>query len=695
MAFQRTRVARQHEPSSEKPRRLSKPPAAQRTDSTDQTKSTLDRVHDPRLSPLTRQSAVRSLGALHGNQYIQRAIAGSGRHATLRVGSRGAEVSALQEALNSAGAGLTVDGSVGRQTRQALVAFQNAQGLPADGIAGPQTWTRLSGGQAAPVGNGQPAQSGASGTTQASSIQAKMAQIGALLAKIKQTHQPTVEPMVEASTPTISDDNAAPSSAVSMAPYGMDDPDGEEGEGASISNLLGLDHLEEKAESVVGSAKSWVDDKVDSAVGAAKEAYTGAEDWLGDKANTVSDWAGGAESWLEDKAGAVGDWAGQQVNAAEQTFGEIKQAVQQTVSSVENEIGEFVGDLKTRYADEIAAIQQAIQDIGRGLYSPALEAKLNEILKSLGESGGDPQDGEPPPHNGTLDPIPNPVPMEAHACEEGAPPVQVVFDIQPEFSTSAGGAENKAHQTSTGTEHRLPVPHPWGMDAVDSSGLFVESSVVRGGLKMSVSQASATAVGYSEPQFSEMDSIAFSAHDNQIFASARLPISIHYDTDGGGRAEIPNADSPNIRADNWQAAVDALTPGGGGKYTNAPPLTGFWSPPITEAHEVVHTGQYKTLANEALDKEKPDLNKKQINGLPWFFWTDSDRQRVKDLLKIILNPVPGKVATTMNATYDDGRVGYENAAYGSTSAIYTKLVDDIKARATKEGWDKPKGKKKP
>jgi hypothetical protein len=295
----------------------------------------------------------------------------------------------------------------------------------------------------------------------------------------------------------------------------------------------------------------------------------------------------------------------------------------------------------------------------------------------------------PPPHDGSLAPIPNPVPMEAHACEEGAevPSTQIQFDIQPDFRPVAAGSADR-----TGRERAMPVQHPWGLDAVDSSGLYVASSVARGGLKTSVRDASATAVGYSEPQFSEMDMIAFSAHDSKIFVSARLPIAIHYDTDGGGRTEVPNADSPNLNAGNWQQAVDALTPGNGGKYENAPPLTGFWSPPITEAHEVVHTGQYKTLAEQALDKEKPDLNKKQINGLPWFWWSDSDIERVKFILNSYLSPIPGKVAASMNSAYDEGRVGYENSAYGSTAATYTKLVDDVKARAVKEGWGNAKGK---
>lgn len=52
----------------------------------------------------------------------------------------------LQNALNKLGANpqLLVDGSYGRNTRLAVIAFQAANGLTADGLAGPQTWDAIS-----------------------------------------------------------------------------------------------------------------------------------------------------------------------------------------------------------------------------------------------------------------------------------------------------------------------------------------------------------------------------------------------------------------------------------------------------------------------------------------------------------------------------------------------------------------------
>jgi peptidoglycan hydrolase-like protein with peptidoglycan-binding domain len=65
---------------------------------------------------------------------------------TLREGSRGPAVTRLQTALNQAGfnAG-TADGQFGRGTADALKSFQSANGLTADGIAGPAVWAKLSG----------------------------------------------------------------------------------------------------------------------------------------------------------------------------------------------------------------------------------------------------------------------------------------------------------------------------------------------------------------------------------------------------------------------------------------------------------------------------------------------------------------------------------------------------------------------
>ena len=62
----------------------------------------------------------------------------------LKNGSKGSGVNWLQTALNKANnAGLAVDGDFGSGTKQAVINFQKANGLDADGIAGPATINKL------------------------------------------------------------------------------------------------------------------------------------------------------------------------------------------------------------------------------------------------------------------------------------------------------------------------------------------------------------------------------------------------------------------------------------------------------------------------------------------------------------------------------------------------------------------------
>jgi peptidoglycan hydrolase-like protein with peptidoglycan-binding domain len=59
---------------------------------------------------------------------------------TLRLGDSGDAVRAVQQALKTG----SIDGEFGPATQQAVVAFQTASGLTADGIVGPKTLAALS-----------------------------------------------------------------------------------------------------------------------------------------------------------------------------------------------------------------------------------------------------------------------------------------------------------------------------------------------------------------------------------------------------------------------------------------------------------------------------------------------------------------------------------------------------------------------
>lgn len=63
--------------------------------------------------------------------------------ATFKIGSSGSGVEELQRMLNQNGANLTVDGQYGSQTENAVRAYQQANGLSVDGIAGNQTLGKL------------------------------------------------------------------------------------------------------------------------------------------------------------------------------------------------------------------------------------------------------------------------------------------------------------------------------------------------------------------------------------------------------------------------------------------------------------------------------------------------------------------------------------------------------------------------
>jgi peptidoglycan hydrolase-like protein with peptidoglycan-binding domain len=62
---------------------------------------------------------------------------------TVQQGSQGAAVRAVQSQLKSRGQAVTVDGNFGGQTDTAVRAYQQAHSLTVDGQVGPQTWKAL------------------------------------------------------------------------------------------------------------------------------------------------------------------------------------------------------------------------------------------------------------------------------------------------------------------------------------------------------------------------------------------------------------------------------------------------------------------------------------------------------------------------------------------------------------------------
>lgn len=81
---------------------------------------------------------------------------------TLREGSTGSAVQALQVQLTKHGAAIATDGAFGPATTAAVRSFQTRNGLGVDGVVGPATWTTLLGTGGGSGGGGIP------GTTYAS-----------------------------------------------------------------------------------------------------------------------------------------------------------------------------------------------------------------------------------------------------------------------------------------------------------------------------------------------------------------------------------------------------------------------------------------------------------------------------------------------------------------------------------------------
>jgi hypothetical protein len=87
-----------------------------------------------------QQSKGLTVDGIVGNQTWEALII------TVRSGSTGDAVRAVQRQLNARGYGLVVDGIFGSATDRAVRDFQSRNGLTVDGIVGPNTWCKLVGG---------------------------------------------------------------------------------------------------------------------------------------------------------------------------------------------------------------------------------------------------------------------------------------------------------------------------------------------------------------------------------------------------------------------------------------------------------------------------------------------------------------------------------------------------------------------
>jgi peptidoglycan hydrolase-like protein with peptidoglycan-binding domain len=124
-------------------------------------------VHSQRVVPLFSINASRSCN--FATLQAARTLRFSRCMAILRTGSRGAAVSEVQSALGRSGHAVRVDGRYGRDTREAVRAFQREHHLAVDGRVGPRTAAALGlhvdAFEPAPARRGSPPRSSGAETT--------------------------------------------------------------------------------------------------------------------------------------------------------------------------------------------------------------------------------------------------------------------------------------------------------------------------------------------------------------------------------------------------------------------------------------------------------------------------------------------------------------------------------------------------
>lgn len=95
-----------------------------------------DLTADGKVGQQTWNALYDKYAALHGPKEQYPGI-------NIKSGQKGATVKSAQQRLNAKGASLTADGNFGSKTYSAVVTFQKASGLTADGVIGRTTWNKL------------------------------------------------------------------------------------------------------------------------------------------------------------------------------------------------------------------------------------------------------------------------------------------------------------------------------------------------------------------------------------------------------------------------------------------------------------------------------------------------------------------------------------------------------------------------
>ena len=592
---------------------------------------------------------MRRMMQTRGNAYVQRVMASLQRESAasdpvLRPGSRSPAVSTLQQHLVSAGASIAVDGIFGSQTRRALVAFQRAAGLAPDGVAGPQTWSSLKSGgatiAATPGQGGAGGKAGPTGGSQAALIAAKISQIKAQILKMRQGRSataPAQEPAADAAP--------APHAHAHDA-WGYDDPEGED-------------------ESWLDTASNWVDEQVDDAAGWVEEQVDDAADWVDDTADEAAgwvdeqvddatDWVDDTANWVDEQIDDAADWVDDTVDEAAGWVDDLSDWAADTVSDIGEVIDDFTGGVRDLVDDAIDVINNVTKG---GMPNPlkALEDLLDTLKSPPDGAKERPVEGSAGAISDVAMPLADGCDLPATPDRHPRKPHRIVVDLSLDSDTHQGETPD------TG----------WGHDSVDSSGVWLSSSITGGG---PVDKG----WGKATPKFG-IDLIYWRLDDGVVKIGARLKVNCTWGVRSNGCIDVNGPYDNSVASVNWKHIVDELSPSG---PNGEPTRSAYWSSSITQAHELFHCQEYISRAGTAMAAEQARLNTKSIDT-PWLWVSEEDEKRIQFIVRSMMEDLRKNVAQNVFNYYHSGG---EDRAYASGRTAYQNLVNSIKTRAHTEGW---------